>query len=86
MPRPLRPLSSDTSLAAERVLLERLRAIGTMGRLARVAQLREATLGSAALRLRKQHPDWSEHRVRVELARTWLDPDLHRRVYGEPEP
>ncbi|MCA9619669.1 MAG: hypothetical protein KC731_11605 [Myxococcales bacterium] len=86
MARELQPLFSDTSLAAERVLLERLRALGAKGRLARVAELRDATIGVATLRLRKEHPTWSEHRIRVELAKTWLEPELHRRVYGDTEP
>jgi hypothetical protein len=80
------PLSSDTSLAAERVLLERLRALGPTGRLARVAELYEAVVGTAELRLRKEHPDWSSERIRVELAKTWLDEALHRRAFGTQGP
>jgi hypothetical protein len=82
----IEPLFDDTTLVAERVLLERLRALGPMGRLARVAELREAVVETAALRLRREHPDWSERRARIELARTWLDEELHRRVYGPLEP
>lgn len=81
-PKALEPLLRDTSLAAERVLLERLRALGPMGRLARVAELRSAALMTASLRLRKERPEWSDDRIRLALASTWLDDDLIRRAYG----
>lgn len=86
MPPPARaPLFHDTSLDAEHVLLERLRALGPIGRLARVAELRDATLGIATLRMRADHPDWPKHRLRVELARTWLPDEIHRRAFGANE-
>lgn len=77
-----KPLFADTDPRAEQILLERLRALGPMGRLARVAELRDAAIGVATMRLRRAHPDWSEQRVRIELAKSWLDPEVHRRVYG----
>jgi hypothetical protein len=79
------PLFDDTSLEAERILLERLRELGPTGRLARVAELREAALGTAMLRMRADHPDWPEHRIVVELARTWLPQDIWRRAFGLTE-
>ena len=53
-------------------LLERLRALGPMGRLARVAELRDAAIDVATMRLRRAHPDWSEHQLEREARRSLL--------------
>lgn len=52
--------------------IEAWRRLGETGRLELAAQLRRKVRGWKGDALRLQHPDWSEDRVRRELARLYL--------------
>ena len=73
-------LFRDTHPDAERVLIEGLRRMAPEARLARVCQLREATLGLAAARLQEQ--GFSPREIKLRLASTWLPADVMKRVFG----
>ena len=77
-------LFRDTHPDAERVLLDGLRRMSPQQRLARVFELRNASLSLAAARM--SEGGMSHREIQLRLASTWLPADVMRRVFGwEPE-
>jgi hypothetical protein len=73
---------NDTSLAAQRFLSQRLRAMPGWRKLALVGALNR-TLDQLALSgLRQRYPQATPMELRRHLADIKLGPDLARRVYG----
>lgn len=63
----MRPQSSDTHPAAERVQLELLRAAPVQVRAARMRSLTKDTFRLALRALQRAHPDWSRDELFVEF-------------------
>ena len=74
----------DTCPKAAAVLIDGLRRMGGAGRLARVFELRDATLGLAAARLREQYGNLPPRELKIRLAALWLDRETMRRAFGWP--
>jgi hypothetical protein len=78
----LRPLSRDTDIEAERILIEGYRKMSPEQRLAQVAKLTLLAEEMALADIRRKYPDAGERECRLRLASRWLDPDLLREVFG----
>lgn len=73
---------SDTSPAAEQILVEGYRRMSPEDKLRRVAELTEAARQMAACRLRRQYGPMTEQDLRLRLASLWLDRGTMIRVFG----
>ncbi len=77
-----RPVLSDTTPAAQRILLERYRRM-TFAEKARIVRDLTRTADTLALAGAKQrHPNASEQELLLQLAAVRLGPDLTFRAYG----
>lgn len=77
------PLSRDTSRAAERFLLDRLRALSPAQKVALVRRACRATETWKRAGLRLQFPDASEEELRRRAGALRLGPELARAVLGD---
>ncbi len=76
-------LFSDTSPAAEKVLVELLRQAPVWRKMEMLAQLNAAAHGVALAGLRRRYPQANDAELRRRLADLLLGPDLAVKVYGE---
>ncbi len=76
-------LFSDTSPAAEQVLVDLLRHVPVWRKMEMLAQLNAAAHGMALAGLRRRYPQASEDELRRRLADLLLGPELAVKVYGE---
>ena len=77
------PIPSDTSPAAERVLIEGYRRMSPAEKLQRVAALNRALVALSTARLREQYgAAMSPRELRLRLAALRLDPETMRTVLG----
>jgi hypothetical protein len=84
---PMKTPVSDTSPAAERVLVEGYRRMSAREKLQRVAALNRALLQLAAARIRVRYGEnIPEREVRLRLGALWLDGGTMRDAFGwDPE-
>jgi hypothetical protein len=73
---------SDTSLDAERVLVEGYRRMSPGEKLRRVRELTHAVQQMALARIRAAHPADGEAELRLRLASLWLDPQVMKEAFG----
>jgi hypothetical protein len=78
----MKPLSLDTSLEAERVMIEGYRRMPAWRKLQQVQELNELVQQLALNDIRRQHPEESEREWRLRLAARWLEPELMRQAFG----
>lgn len=76
-------LSLDTSLDAERVQIERWRAMTDVQKLGLVSEMSKAVFLLAKTGIRQRFPSASEREVFLRFAMLHLGADLARRVYPE---
>ncbi len=76
-------LYSDTSPAAEKVLVELLRQAPVWRKMEMLAQLNAAAQGIALAGLRRRYPQAGEAELRRRLADLLIGPELAVKVYGE---
>jgi hypothetical protein len=76
------PPPSDTSPAAERILVEGFRRMTPADKMKRVASMNRAVEQFALARLRAQYGEMSETEQRLRLAALRLDPGIMRTVFG----
>lgn len=82
----MKPLSSDTSPEAERVLIEGYRRMPAWQKLQQVQELNQLAQQLARLDIRRRHPQASERELQLRLASRWLEPELMRQAFGwDPE-
>jgi hypothetical protein len=77
-----RPLLSDTSPEAEKVLIERYRRMPAWQKLRQVSELNRAVQQLALADIRRRHPHADEREQKLRLASRWLDAETMRKVYG----
>ena len=75
--------SPDTSLEAERVLIELWRRASPARKFALALDTGRAMQEFMLTGLRERHPHDSPARLRRRFADLWLGPELARRAYGE---
>jgi hypothetical protein len=78
-------LFSDTTPAAEQVLVELLRQAPVWRKMEMLAQLNAAAHGIALAGLRRRYPQAGEAEMRRRLADLLLGPELAAKVYGPLE-
>lgn len=78
----MKPLSRDTSPAAERILIEGYRRMTPSQKLRRVQLLSRMVQRLALADIKANHPDASERELRLRLASRSLDHDLLRKFCG----
>jgi len=83
----MKPLSADTPLEIEEIVLERYRQMTPFEKLMQVFELNRMAQQMAALRLQAQYgPDLSERELRLRLAALWLDRETMIEAFGwDPE-
>jgi hypothetical protein len=83
----MKPLSADTPLEIEEILIERYRQMPPFEKLMQVFELNRMAQQMAALRLQAQYgPDLSERELRLRLAALWLDRETMIEAFGwDPE-
>lgn len=79
-------ISSDTSPAAQRVLVDRLRPLAAWRKLEMVAAMNAAVRQLAMVGLRQRHPDAGPGELRRRLADILLGVDLAARAFGPLDP
>ena len=77
-------LFSDTSLEAERVLIDLMRRASVARKLEMLGQMNAAARQLALEGLRARHPGATEAQLRRHLADLLLGPELAARAYGPP--
>ena len=77
----MKPQSRDTSLEAERVLIERYRTMRPLEKLDHVRAMTLTVQQLALARIRAQHPGASERELQLRLASLWIPEDVMRRVF-----
>lgn len=78
----MQTLAEDTHPAAERVLLELLRAASPARKLQLLLSANHTGRLLALAGLRERHPGESSARLRRRLADLWLGPELATKAYG----
>lgn len=80
------PAEDPAVLGAEEAALAQqariLREMSPARKLDLVASHSRAMVELADADVRRDHPDWSDRRVRIEASRRWLPPDLHEAAFG----
>ena len=78
----MRTQSPDTDEAAEKVLIEKLRAMPAWRKVEMVTALTQACQKMALIGLRRRYPNADEKELRLRLAALWLDRETMVKVYG----
>ena len=80
-----RTQSPDTSVEAERILVQRYQTMSSADKLRVFRQLSRASQELALAGLRRRHPDASARELRLRLAATRLAPKALRDAFGWPD-
>ena len=82
----MKPLASDTSPEAERVLVELWRRASPARKIEMVLSANRTARALAMSGLRQRYPADTPARLQRRLADLWLGPDLATKAYGPPPP
>ena len=82
----MKPLASDTSPEAERVLVELWRRASPARKMEMVLSANRTARALAMSGLRQRYPADTPARLQRRLADLWLGPDLATKAYGPPPP
>jgi hypothetical protein len=78
----MKPLLSDTSPEAERILIEGYRRMPIWRKLQQVEELNQFIRQAALAMLRRQYPQADERELRLRLAARWLTPQQMHDAFG----
>jgi hypothetical protein len=77
-----RTQARDTSLEAERFLIERYRSMSPVEKIAIVRELSRASQSLALAGLRRRYPDADDRELKMRLASTRLPASVMQQVFG----